>query len=831
MERILLIISVAVSFLTLVFYLFQFWKTQELQKKNLKIEKQNFELQEKILELQQKKDAKEELKPAIEKYEEKLQEKTDEQTYCDHIYHKFKNLDFTGLNAILQKPLLLEEVYVRLRAKKSLSKKLYHSIADFQELEKEKGTKEKEDHDFINVFTKLHSESKEKQEPLKAIILGHPGSGKTTLMKWIALQCAFKTSQSEFNHFIPVFIPLKDLGRDPDNTFRKKNILELTQDQLNHETVSPSFVKDLFETNQLIFLLDGLDEVAEEGVRREVIEWIEKQNIRKNSLLVTSRFSGLQESKGLKFHDAIPVFTILDFDIDDIQRFLKKWYINIEIAIRGCEGIQERAEAEKKGKKGYEDLIDTIKNDQYENLRKLAINPLLLTIIAIVHRTRAVLPKERHKLYEECLKVMIELWNVANKKINVSFSVDNSMSNLAKLAVAMMKENRRELVLKEIEALLPGEIEKQPLELFIKEMVLKSGLLYHSEGKYGFLHLTFQEYLAAWYYARSDNPNDILQFRDKDYWTETFKLFVNIANPRPFYKEIIDNLKENRYWEQMQLWDDCLEGIVQEDVKNEIELNFAQKVLSILPLIDYKEENEQFIIQLYAHYPLYYYAHEFVEQAWQLFHEARHPFVQSVGSSILNRAGNENQVALMKEIKKRIDAFETNSDNSPQAMLDFLYQNNNSFVLLIAGRKNLTDIYFALKKQKSAQFFLVFLNLQYLHYLQYLPSIYEILDIQNILNRRYLRNILGITSIIYLRDIRYYEGVQYLRALQNVQDLRDLRDQFITKYEKIIKAYKPEIDAWADKAIETLKALSDEKLLEYFPDTTEEEIREFRGKN
>ena len=116
-----------------------------------------------------------------------------------------------------------------------------------------------------------------------------------------------------------------------------------------------------------------------------------------------------------------------------------------------------------------------MKDDRYKNLRRLAVNPLLLTIIAIVHRTRAVLPKERHKLYEECLKVMIELWNVANRKIDVGFSVADSLDLLAEIAVFLMKENRRELEPAEMDTLLPPRIENQPREFFIKEMVLKAG--------------------------------------------------------------------------------------------------------------------------------------------------------------------------------------------------------------------------------------------------------------------------------------------------------------------------------------------------------------------
>jgi predicted NACHT family NTPase len=322
------IASTITAVAALIFGIIQYKKSRKLE-----LEKHEWERQQR---------EKKEVEEKSAKIEEVKIKKSAKQIYCDHITQKFKYLDFTGLNAILQKPLLLEEIYIKLRAKESFRLAQYQTIADFKELEEEKA--KEEDEDFVTLFERMHQKAFQQREPLKMVILGQPGSGKTTLMKWIALQCT-RSGKPIFPPFTPVFIPLKNLGQEPGKTFRSKNIKTLTIELLEKEALSPTFLEEQFEANQILFLLDGLDEVADEKVRGEVIQWIQNQNIRKNTMLVTSRFSGLHEAKGLKFHDALPVFSVQDFDIADIERFLENWYKNIEVAVMGKEDEKDKAQA------------------------------------------------------------------------------------------------------------------------------------------------------------------------------------------------------------------------------------------------------------------------------------------------------------------------------------------------------------------------------------------------------------------------------------------------------------------------------------------------------
>lgn len=750
----------------------------------------------------------------------------DFENYKQHLWQKFRYLDFTGLNAILQKPLELEKVYVKLRARESLPMERFRTIAEFKRLVEEEAYKPGKKYEgFVTLFKQLHKRKQEENEALRMLILGHPGSGKTTLMKWIALRCLKPGSKEFFSQFTPVFISLKYLGSDPDNTFRKKSIGNLVVDFFEKENISVDlFIGNQMKANRLLFLLDGLDEIGDEKIRREVIDWIQNQYIYQNSLIVTSRFSGLDKAKGLKFREEIPVFEIQNFEMNDVEDFLQNWYRNVEIAVGGEVNIQKAIE---EGEKRFNELIKIMKDERYENIRELAVNPLLLNIIAIVHRTRAILPRDRHKLYEECLKVMIELWNLANRKIDISFSSDNSMSLLSKIAVRLMESGRREMDKKEIEACLPLTIEGRTQEFFLKEMILKAGLLYESEGQIGFLHLTFQEYLAARYFANYKKQNQILDYCDKDYWQETFKLFINIGNAQIFFDELIEYLLEKKYWKYMRFWETCLEEIVVEETKEAIELNFAGKVIEILAEIEYKKKNDELIETLYLHYPLYKHGEKLLSRGWDLFNNAPHPFVQSVGASILNRADDDTKTGLMTRMQQRINDFEKQTREKKEDLLYFFFQNNNNFILQISGRRKLKDFTYALLKLTSTKMFLQYMLIRDIRNIIYIRYILDIRDIVNMLDIQDMGYILDIQLI---RDIMDLRDIRDMLDLQHIRDIRIISEEYDKKYKSIFKKNQEEISQWADLAIEKLHSMSDKQLLEYFPNTTPGELKKFREK-
>ena len=370
-------------------------------------------------------------------------------------------------------------------------------------------------------------ESTEKKTPLeevlnenpRLVVLGDPGSGKTTFLKFLALTFAKGQGQSTKTlnidkAFLPIIVPIKAYADalQQDLSLPLGDYIAQYYKSLEFPNLSELFKHELDEGNCLI-LLDGLDEVVSASDRNLIVERIENfvRRYPANRYVVTSRIAGYEKAR---LNSQFAHFVILRFEDKEIEEFIRKWCYAFETT------TGEAFDAERRASEQANELLKVIMNTP--SVKRLAANPLLLTIIALIFYLGAKLPNRRVELYQLCVKTLAETWNrarsLSGRPIDVLLGdrqlderyVVKILSPIAfrlheqSPAGVMSQEKLEEQLVDyfcDYEQFPRGKAEQLSAD-FVELIREQSGILTETGHQlFGFMHLTFEEYLAARYLA------------------------------------------------------------------------------------------------------------------------------------------------------------------------------------------------------------------------------------------------------------------------------------------------------------------------------------------
>jgi hypothetical protein len=356
-------------------------------------------------------------------------------------------------------------------------------------------------------------------------VIGGPGSGKTTLVRNTALElCRPRIWR---RRPLPVLLYLRDhaaaiLAEDPTDL----GAVAASSSWLTGK-ISPTWIRHQLDKGGCLVLLDGLDEVTDEVQRGRVISWVGSQIGRfpVNDYVLTSRPHGYQ-SNPLPNAD---VLQVRRFTGDQIAKFLHAWYEAIERRAYGASDEKVRETA----KRNVADLLDRLRREPA--LYDLAANPLLLTMIANVHRYKGALPGSRAALYAEMCEVLLHRRQEAKKLDNPSgLSGEQKEHVVRTLALTMMTRRIRDIPVSDACEAIAFSLRQVSLDVAPKDFldeVHKSGLLVEREhGIYSFAHLTLQEYLASAQIRDAGRADQLTAAVDDPWWRETTLLWVARAD-------------------------------------------------------------------------------------------------------------------------------------------------------------------------------------------------------------------------------------------------------------------------------------------------------------
>ena len=473
----------------------------------------------------------------------------DRTAYLEDLIFQHRNLDVKGVAAPGEFTLNLERVFVDVGLGPTPNKASANPIPTLQKNARE------ERHSIWRFLPRHQTEQKQ-----NLVVLGAPGTGKTTLLKHLTLTLADPTQDAPRLDKTPVFLYLRDIAhqiqRNPNFSLRQAIMKLLRSRQVNARL--DWFAAEMADGRCLI-MLDGLDEVANLEMRQQVAAWVQRQMQQhpNNQFIITSRPFGYESNP-------LPQTLQLEvklFTIEQVRLFINNWYLATEMQTQGRSDAGVRRDAAQRAT----DLLSRL--HQAPALLEMGINPLLLTMIATIHHYRNSLPDQRVALYHEICDVFLGKRQQA-RGMTFPLTPLQKKRVLQALAYEMMRRNLRNISQADAADIIDPTLKRvnpqNASTQFLESITTSSGLLVeHSPGTFSFAHLTFQEYLTAVYIKEHQLEKVLLEHVEDAWWHETIRIYAAQSNATNIIRACV--MRESTSIPALTLAVECLDEALEVD--------------------------------------------------------------------------------------------------------------------------------------------------------------------------------------------------------------------------------------------------------------------------
>jgi energy-coupling factor transporter ATP-binding protein EcfA2 len=419
----------------------------------------------------------------------------------------------------------------------SAARKLYgdqNRNSRFFESKKKKPNKENTIDSFPTVLQQI------KKTPFN-VIVGMPGSGKSTFFEWLQVKLASVEEQFIIGgqQAIPLILKVRQL--DLLNLPQGAALIEKATASKDRANVMPDgWIDRQMKAGRILLMLDGLDETEPELRDKYLLPWLQNllQEYPKCHYLISSRTVGYPT--GLLDENKFVECDLLDFDKTQISEYTCHWCISVRLAQNELE-----EEARREGQQDGLKIVQGFQKHPY--ISNLARNPLMLSAICLVNYFEGGrLPEDRSLLYRLCVEGLLHNWD-QRRGIHSEFGFDEKLRCCREVALAMQMEDKAEFEsdqVKEVFTKVLGDPERA--SALLEHIRYRTGLLLERRPDiFGFAHLTFQEYLAA----RAIHEGNRIGFKaeqlalehDDGRWKEVIALYCGLATT-PAAKELIEHL-------------------------------------------------------------------------------------------------------------------------------------------------------------------------------------------------------------------------------------------------------------------------------------------------
>jgi HEAT repeat protein len=287
----------------------------------------------------------------------------------------------------------------------------------------------------------------------RLVIIGEPGAGKTTSLKYLTLKYARQALEGK-DDLIPIYLDLAWFDKERAENFLSSNL------KANR---FPTPIEEWLKRGRFLVLIDGLDIPTEDptGLIRDLII----NEFPDNRYILASRRSPRYEALPEEYKQV----EILGLDKEKIKEYIAKY-------------IEDPSQRQALERRVFEE----------PTLLQIASNPMMLAMMIAIFKELGELPQNRSCLYGEFIDLLYK--HLGKRRVSLKTNLTKINRFLNEKAFELLCENKLGTVEK-MEELDTDE----DLRTDLKQWGLIEGeRIEQGEARYRFSpHQTFQEYFAA----------------------------------------------------------------------------------------------------------------------------------------------------------------------------------------------------------------------------------------------------------------------------------------------------------------------------------------------
>jgi hypothetical protein len=361
----------------------------------------------------------------------------------------------------------------------------------------------------------------------RCIVFGAPGTGKTTMLRWLALRLCKQAEGNASNMPVPIYFQLRDW---PDESTADQVLSKLTEGTFAFQSGEVS-LSSLSESGRMILLLDGLDEVPD-SKRSAITDVILRlaQDKPKIGIILTARtasyrggFNGFSKCVLRPFDDS----RILEWSY-------KKLYSSDRTTwLRFISHLSE-----------------------VPHFKEVSRNPFMLGLAVHFYRHNSILPKNTATLLESYIRAVAGEWDTVRgitRSSEMWASPSKKLSALCRLAFWMVDSGKTIFSTNEFLTIEKALADHHSPDSLLSTLAEHTGVLArveHRKDVWRFSHQTLMEFLAAYYLV--ERPDDVSKVFKKRFvspvWADIWTYSCGLAQDAgPLIKLLLTNTKLSEF--------------------------------------------------------------------------------------------------------------------------------------------------------------------------------------------------------------------------------------------------------------------------------------------